>query len=455
MSLLRNPHVDQLDIDLWMPESPISSGDHGLNGILEAFETHAGELMPDQVFLEGRRLVEYSRSAAHRTLARSSYPIRRVWLERTAAPEAQYRFAFFEIGPNETKIEAHIAPFEFFQEPAHTVERSLQIVSLVRALTSRYPPCWGFAHSMADELLGSTAFKMADDPLQKLDEVYWLNVLGPLLVEGLGRARVLATPAAHLEELPNGTVLFLTRPTPGDFASDEARVAQAKALVHLRPHLSYDAVLAKLRQRSVPFIPVERDWDADIAPFLERTLKHFYVNKLNPRIAEYNRLRPPPPSEWLPLSSAPPSDVDDAEQAVDHYEGLLAERLAALLHQDVPEVMDGTPESLPAVDAYLWHRNFAGYERHKVDGILVPAVGAYLGKVLVYHLGGRWVPRRNLDEAQVIVGDRAWLPFLRARHHLQSQETAFAHSLTQLYRVAACHQTPGSSSGATRPARGA
>jgi hypothetical protein len=289
--------------------------------------------------------------------------------------------------------------------------------------------------------LGSIPFKMADGPLQKLDEIYWLNVFGPSLVEGLGRARVLATPAAHLEELPNGSVLFLTRPTPGDFASDEARVAQAKALVHLRPHLSYDAVLAKLRQRSERFAHVERDWDTDIAPFLERTLEHFYVNELNPRIAEYNKLRPPPPSEWLPLASAPPPDVDGVEQAVDHYEGLLAEKLAALLHQDVPEVMDGKPESLPAVDAYLWHRDFAGYERDKVDGILVPALGAYLGKVLVQHLGGRWVPRRNLDEAQVIVGDRAWLPFLRARHHLQSQQSAFTHSLTQIYRVAARHST--------------
>jgi len=442
MSLLRNPHVDHLNLELWAPESPIAGGDQGLDGILEALETHAGGLMPDRVPLGGERKAGYSRAAARQELARATPPARSVWLTRTADPVVEYRIGFADLCPNKFELSAHIAPLEFFQEPAHARERSQQVVSLVRAFAGRYPLCWGFAHGMADELLGRSAFKMAEDPLQTLDEVYWLNVLGPSLVEGLGRARVLATPAAHLEELPNGSVLFLTRPTPGDFASDEARVAQAKALVHLRPHLSHDAVLARLRQRSAPFIPVERDWDADIAPFLERTLQHFYVNKLNPRIAEYNRLRPPPPSEWLPLASAPPPDVDDVERAVDHYEGLLAEKLAALLHQDVPEVMDGTPESLPAVDAYLWHRDFASYERHKVDGILVPAVGAYLGKVLAGHLGGRWAPRRNLDEAQVIVGDRAWLPFLRARHHLQSQQSAFTHSLTQLYRAAARHAPP-------------
>ena len=75
--------------------------------------------------------------------------------------------------------------------------------------------------------------------------------------------------------------------------------------------MAYDAVLAKLRQRSAAFAPVERDGAADLAAFLERTLKHFYVNELNPRIAEYNKLRPPPSSEWLPRASAPPSDVDN------------------------------------------------------------------------------------------------------------------------------------------------
>lgn len=32
--------------------------------------------------------------------------------------------------------------------------------------------------------------------------------------------------------------------------------------------------------------------------------------------------------------------------------------------------------------------------------------------------GGRWVPRKKLEEAAVAVDDRAWLPFLSARHPL-------------------------------------
>jgi hypothetical protein len=56
--------------------------------------------------------------------------------------------------------------------------------------------------------------------------------------------------------------------------------------------------------------------------------------------------------------------------------------------------------------------------------------------LLVHRLGGRWVPRSKPDEAAVVVGDRAWLPFVRARHHVQSRQAALDFSLTQLYRHA-------------------
>ncbi|PTL75033.1 hypothetical protein DAT35_57035 [Vitiosangium sp. GDMCC 1.1324] len=38
-----------------------------------------------------------------------------------------------------------------------------------------------------------------------------------------------------------------------------------------------------------------------------------------------------------------------------------------------------------------------------IDQRAVPSVGAYLGEVLVRHLGGQWIPRKKLEEAQVIV----------------------------------------------------
>ena len=55
-----------------------------------------------------------------------------------------------------------------------------------------------------------------------------------------------STPAWRVEELPNGCVLLVTWPTAADFASDEARRAQARAHVHLRPDLDFDTVLRRL-----------------------------------------------------------------------------------------------------------------------------------------------------------------------------------------------------------------
>ena len=60
----------------------------------------------------------------------------------------------------------------------------------------------------------------------------------------------------------------------------------------------------------------------------------------------------------------------------------------------------------------------------------VPAVGAYLGEVLVRHLGGQWIPRKKLEEAQVRVGKRVWLPFLRAHRYMRSRQSLLDYSLT-------------------------
>jgi hypothetical protein len=57
----------------------------------------------------------------------------------------------------------------------------------------------------------------------------------------------------------------------------------------------------------------------------------------------------------------------------------------------------------------------------------------------VNQLGGRWVPRRKLEEAAVIIGDRAWLPFLRARHALEGVDAPLDFSGTQFFREAQRH----------------
>jgi hypothetical protein len=50
----------------------------------------------------------------------------------------------------------------------------------------------------------------------------------------------------------------MTWPTAAGFASEEARKAQARALVHLRPELNYDTVLRSLLERSATLAPTRR-----------------------------------------------------------------------------------------------------------------------------------------------------------------------------------------------------
>jgi hypothetical protein len=271
--------------------------------------------------------------------------------------------------------------------------------------------------------------------------VCWLNVFGPKLVEAVGRERMLSTPAYRVEELPNGSVLLVTWPTAADFASPEARLAQARAQVHLRPELDFDTVLRTLHERSATLAPVQPRFHPDVAPLLSRVVDSVAIHERQRKIAEFNAYQPPEPDEWRPANAALPPDVGDPDRARGHYSDL-AERLVALLHTRVPSVFEETPESLTAVDYQFWHEDFPRvFERQHIDAHAVPAIGAYLGEVLVRHLGGQWIPRQKLEEAQVLVGDRVWFPFARAHHFMRSCQSLLDSSLTQLYRVAERHRS--------------
>jgi hypothetical protein len=274
------------------------------------------------------------------------------------------------------------------------------------------------------------------DGFDKIYEVSWLNIFGPKLVESVGRKRMLSTPAWRVEELPNGSILLVTWPTAADFASEPAREAQARAFVHLRPDLELPTVLRTLRERSAALAPVEPLFPPDVAPLLSRVVDSAPIHERQRRIAELNAWQPPAPEEWLPADEALPPDVEDGALAREHY-ATLAESLVALLHSQVPSVFNTSPESLTDLDYHFWFESFPErYPRHLVDARAVPALGAYLGEVLVRNLGGQWLPRRKLEEAQVRVGPRVWLPFARAWRYMRSRQSLLDFSLSQLYRVA-------------------
>ncbi|AKQ68232.1 hypothetical protein A176_005144 [Myxococcus hansupus] len=56
--------------------------------------------------------------------------------------------------------------------------------------------------------------------------------------------------------------------------------------------------------------------------------------------------------------------------------------------------------------------------------------------MLVRRLGGTWVPRQKVEESQVRVGNRIWLPCLRARRYMQPRQSLLDYSLTQFFKEA-------------------
>ncbi|MET0649827.1 MAG: hypothetical protein ABW208_24715 [Pyrinomonadaceae bacterium] len=444
MSGLDYARADTLDVALFMNENPLASGPEGIEPVLAAIDEHAAGLAPDRI--AGKSLTNYSRAAVKRLIARQQGSKIVLDLLRRADPETLYTMSFVRSGPVGFWLRI-VIPFDYFEEAGRAEQRSRDLVSLVRALCEVCRPAYGYAHSKGDLMSGSDPH--TGDPFAPAEvyEVYWLNVYGAEMVERKGRERVLSTPAAHLEELPGGGILLLTRPTPVDYASEEARSAQAQALAHLRDDVSSEEALARLRERSAKLAHVTRDWEPDIADLLELTLDSVSYSERQQETARLNAYRPPEVTEWRPLAELLPSDAEDPAAEAARYSDLYAEQLAALLRKDVPAVMEGGPDSLPRIDYHFWRFDYPGtFPREDIESDLVRAVGAYLGEVMVNHLGGRWVSRRNVDESQVVVGERAWLPFLRARRYLHSKESALDYSLTQFYRAAARAAGPDAAS---------
>ncbi|MFY0576777.1 hypothetical protein ACN28S_22760 [Cystobacter fuscus] len=421
--------------------SPQAAPEREVEPFFQALEEYAGGWMPDVV--KGRRQRKYARAALWKSLEEKHDGARTsIGLYRTEWPALDMSFGLWlPPRPPEMGILINVQPLSFFSE----VERCHRFVEMVRAWASRYPVDHARAHSADDgELAGAPNFGRDDeteyrDGFDKIYEVFWLNVFGPKLVEAVGRERMLSTPAHRVEELPNGSVLLVTWPTAADFASKESRLAQARAHAHLRPDLDFETILRSLHERSATLAPVEPRFHPD-RPLLSRVVDRAASHQRQRRIAELNAWQPPEPEEWRPADSALPPDVENVERAREHYR-TLAEHLVALLHSEVPSVFAATPESLTDADFYFWREEFPKSRlREAIDEHAVPALGAYLGEVLVRHLGGRWIPRQKLEEAQVLVGHRVWLPFLRTQRSMTSRQALLDYSLTQLYREAERHR---------------
>jgi len=441
MSDFESERGDWLKAVFYSREPVLASMAGWLDDLLHIVERHAGEWMPTKAD-GGKRTVRYSREAVKKQFLQRD-PSSREWFltlaKEEGRPELCLSFTFAEMtGGIRFRFHVTVKPLEVFREEPQSRERGDRLASFVLEMARRFPPYYAWAHPFVDSTFGMEEW---DKPLSmRINEVYWLNVFGKELVDTMGRDRVLSTPAAQLEVLPHGGVFLLIRPTPADYDSEEVRVAQAKALVHLHPELSFETVLAQLREQSAALVPVKREWDPDLTPLMEQTFSWVLPKDDQLVIARYNAYRPPPVSEWMPLDQAPGGDVENVAVTQERIDAN-AEGIVAAWHVDIPQVMNDELDSLPQLDKELWvkvHREAFTDEIRKAQWIRM--LGAYLGNVLEKYLGGHWVLRKNLEESYVVVGERAWLPFLRARHCIGgTAQGVMDFSLTKFYRAVEQH----------------
>jgi hypothetical protein len=433
-------HSDELVVRLYFPTNPLAAGAQGLDAVLEFLEQEAGSLTPDRV--AGRRTFRYSRQRAREQLTAGPSSAYLILTRERSHPHGIWDL-WFGGAQGGLVLKLHASPLSFFRQEAAAQDRCHQLVHLVRALTLRLGPVdYGFAHSRADHHLGGDPHTTDPTAPPGAYEAYWLNVYGKALVDTLGHQRVRSLPAHSIESLPCGGVLWLSTPTLADFDSPEARRAQARCLVHLRPELRMEEVERTLLERSLAFQPLEKRFDPDLAALTERILQRSTdLSTRRKEIERYNLYRPPPVTEWRPAQEVQ-SDADDPARKINFYE-VQAEGLIAVLHTLFPSVLGQEPGSIIDVDDYVIRERWAELKEYmhpdKRDRLL-PMLGGYLGELLVKHLGGRWVPRRSLLESAVVVGPRAWLPFLRAHHLLQAPGTperpCLDFTLSQLFHQA-------------------
>lgn len=284
------------------------------------------------------------------------------------------------------------------------------------------------ADSAAEYALRRTSLGIDAHPA--LNDVAWRQIvdpahaprLAPLLERGLVQRR-----GEHHVVVLEGTV--------SDVFREPARRARMAIFAAVHPDVAapYEKQLA---ERAAVLEGVDAELDEDAAELLLAAIG------TDAPYAQAAALR------WtgraLPLDEHAPAASLDAPRSRELPRVLAplgAEALALLHAERLPTCLPPSLAGLQAVD--LLAASFgidrigrlfmqaADVERH-----LVPALGAYLGEAMVRELGGAWVVPRGADlepdgecadwpvsrlapsecdRIAVVVGDRAWFPFARAR----------------------------------------
>jgi hypothetical protein len=238
----------------------------------------------------------------------------------------------------------------------------------------------------------------------ELDEclpgVYWLTLFGAPLVKHFGRKKLEGLPAHHVLDFgDNGLGLMLSE-TPFDPGPSERLRRDQEIISKLGSQYFFDMNNPQAGCEAIPGVTQGKDGSAE-------------PDQQEP--AKAAAPEPPTktgPNQVLSLAEFKKQSVlsPDGEQVTKPAE--LAEQFVALMHMEVKEVSGQSRAALKALDNYFArHPQKKEYKPEHLLTEFIPALGGYLGEVLVKELGGKWQVKNQLLKSVVKLKGAEIAPF--------------------------------------------
>jgi hypothetical protein len=282
-----------------------------------------------------------------------------------------------------------------FFEKAGSVEKFVVFVS---AIVERFPIVYGWAAPEEDwdakhwRQDGLSKVKSGTTLEEGLPGIYWMTIFGPTLVDHFGRERLKSLPVHRVVDLGAAGIMILIRKSPSDTELPE-RLRQDHEIMEILG-LEYFFDIGKPHAVTSP-IPGVTKLSSD---------------QTSEPSGQGDSSFPEDPAEAFEFQDvrSPDGDPFSSPEA-------LADMLVVYLHTEIDGLEDYSRRSLQLLDDYLQkHPAAEAYSTEHLMMEFIPALGAYLGHVLVKQLSASWDIASPLMRSGVRVGNEVIYPFRHA-----------------------------------------
>jgi hypothetical protein len=217
--------------------------------------------------------------------------------------------------------------------------------------------------------------------------LYWLTIFGKELVLAFGESKLMALPGVQAFSLNSQQIaICLNEPVIPD---------------HMEQRLQTESQLADMLGTKYFFDRNKTDLNFEPVPQLAEVLKD---------ISSTNASKS---AKLAELQSSVGAEVKEnfESQVILSFDGIpytnpqdLAEVMVVFLHTEIEEIFTYSRSAIEALNVYFnEHPQRLEYQQEHLVKAFIPALGAYVGEVLVRELRGEWVVKEPLLKSTVII----------------------------------------------------